>query len=70
MVNVYLTPFTLILLGLAGISFVTEFLLASLCEKSLVTVLSSGFADCCLVSGAKRPTSATINAIEGLASSE
>lgn len=38
-VKAYLTPFTLILLGLASISLVTEFLLAEPGEKSLVTVL-------------------------------
>ena len=38
-IKAYFTPFTLILLALAGISFVTEFLLAAPGEKSLVTVL-------------------------------
>lgn len=35
----YFTPFTLILLALAAISFVTEFILADAGDKSLVTVL-------------------------------
>lgn len=38
-IKAYFTPFTLILLALAGISFVTEFLLAAPGERSLVTVL-------------------------------
>lgn len=39
LLKAYLTPFTLILLGLAGISFITEYLLAESGDKSLITVL-------------------------------
>lgn len=38
-IKAYFTPFTLILLALAAISFVTEFILADPGEKSIVTVL-------------------------------